>query len=145
MNGYWEINSVMIEGKEIKNYPFSGTIDYFILDEKNKGFRKKVKPKIDGSFEINMHEIKFEIEMKKNDIYLVYGKGKNFVESVVKLDSTKMILKNMDGFVYEYKRFLPNNFLLKKPATPPPFTKSMSLLSFLSFLLEDEYDCLTKS
>ena len=111
MNGYWEINSVMIEGKEIKNYPFSGTIDYFILDEKNKGFRKKVKPKIDGSFEINMHEIKFEIEMKKNDIYLVYGKGKNFVESVIKLDSTKMILKNMDGFVYEYKRFLPNNFL----------------------------------
>lgn len=111
MNGYWEINSVMIEGKEIKNYPFSGSVDYFILDEKNKGFRKKVKPKIDGSFEINMHEIKFEIEMKKNDIYLVYGKGKNFVESVVKLDSTKMILKNMDGFVYEYKRFLPNNFL----------------------------------
>ena len=111
MNGYWEINSVMIGGKEIKNYPFSGTIDYFILDEKNKGFRKKVKPKIDGSFEINMHEIKFEIEMKKNDIYLVYGKGKNFVESVVKLDSTKMILKNMDGFVYEYKRFFPNNFL----------------------------------
>ena len=111
MNGYWEINSVMIEGKEIKNYPFSGTIDYFILDEKNKGYRKKVKPKIDGSFEINMHEINFEIEMKKNDIYLVYGKGKNFVESVVKLDSTKMILKNMNGFVYEYKRFLPNNFL----------------------------------
>ncbi len=111
LNGYWEINSVMIEGKEIKNYPFSGTIDYFILDEKNKGFRKKVKPKIDGSFQINMHEMKFEIEMKKKDIYLVYGKGKNFVESIIKLDSTKMILKNMDGFVYEYKRFLPNNFL----------------------------------
>ena len=111
MNGYWEINSVMIEGKEIKNYPFSGTVDYFIIDEKNKGFRKKVKPKIDGSFEINMHEINFEIEMKKNEIYLVYGKGKNFVESVIKLDSTKMILKNMDGFVYEYKRYLPNNFL----------------------------------
>ena len=111
LNGYWKISSVQIEGKEIKNYPFSGTIDYFILDEKNKGFRKKVQPKIDGSFEINMHEINFEIEMKKNDIYLVYGKGKNFVESVIKLDSTKMILKNMDGFVYEYKRFLPNNFL----------------------------------
>ena len=111
LNGYWEISSVMIEGKEIKNYPFSGTIDFFILDEKNKGFRKKVKPKIDGSFQINMHEMKFEIEMKKKDIYLVYGKGKNFVESIIKLDSTKMILKNMDGFVYEYKRFLPNNFL----------------------------------
>ena len=108
LNGYWEISSVSIEGKEVKNYPFSGTIDYFILDE-NKGYRKKVKPKIDGSFDVTMHEIEFKIEMKKNDIYLVYGKGKNFVESIVKLDSTKMILKNMDGFFYEYKRFFPNN------------------------------------
>ena len=40
MNGYWEISSVMIEGKEIKNYPFSGTIDYFILDEKIKALEK---------------------------------------------------------------------------------------------------------
>ncbi len=111
LNGYWEINSVSIDGKEIKNYPFSGTIDYFILDKNNNGFRKKVKPKIDGSFDITMHEIEFKIEMKKNDIYLVYGKGKNFVESLVKLDSTKMILKNVDGFLYEYKRFFPNNFL----------------------------------
>ena len=110
LNGYWEISSVSIEGKEVKNYPFSGTIDYFTLDE-NNGYRKKVKPKIDGSFDITMHEIEFKIEMKKNDIYLVYGKGKNFVESIVKLDSTKMILKNMDGFFYEYKRFFPNNFL----------------------------------
>ena len=111
LNGYWEISSVSIEGKEVKNYPFSGTIDYFILDEKNNGYRKKVNPKIDGSFDITMHEINFKIEMKKNDIYLVYGKGKNFVESIVKLDSTKMILKNMDGFFYEYKKFFPNNFL----------------------------------
>ena len=110
LNGYWEISSVSIEGKEVKNYPFGGTIDYFILDE-NNGYRKKVKPKIDGSFDITMHEIQFKIEMKKNDIYLVYGKGKNFVESIVKLDSTKMILKNMDGFFYEYKRFFPNNLL----------------------------------
>jgi len=110
LNGYWEISSVSIEGKEVKNYPFSGTIDYFILDE-NNGFRKKVKPKIDGNFDITMHEIEFIIEMKRNDIYIVYGKGKNFVESIVKLDSNKMILKNMDGFFYEYKRFFPNNFL----------------------------------
>ena len=110
LNGYWEISSVSIEGKEVKNYPFSGTIDYFILGE-NNGYRKKVKPKIDGSFDVTMHEIEFKIEMKKNDIYLVYGKGKNFVESIVKLDSTKMILKNMDGFFYDYKRFFPNNFL----------------------------------
>mgnify|MGYP005748016269 FL=1 len=37
LSGYWEISSVSVSGKELKNYPFSGTIDYFILDEKNNG------------------------------------------------------------------------------------------------------------
>ena len=111
LNGYWEISSVSIEGKEVKNYPFSGTIDYFILDEKNNGYRKKVKPRLDGNFDITMHEIQFKINKQKNDIYLVYGKGENFKEKLVKLDSMKLILRNTDGLIYKYKRFYPKNFL----------------------------------
>ncbi len=111
LSGYWEISSVSVSGKELKNYPFSGTIDYFILDEKNNGYRKKVKPRLDGNFDITMHEIQFKINMQKNDIYLVYGKGKNFKEKLVKLDSMKLILRNSDGLIYKYKRFYPKNFL----------------------------------
>ena len=111
LSGYWEISSVSVSGKELKNYPFSGTIDYFILDEKNNGYRKKVKPRLDGNFDITMHEIQFKINKQKNDIYLVYGKGENFKEKLVKLDSMKLILKNTDGLIYKYKRFYPKNFL----------------------------------
>ncbi len=111
LSGYWEISSVSVSGKEVKNYPFSGTIDYFILDEKNNGYRKKVKPRLDGNFDITMHEIQFKINMQKNDIYLVYGKGENFKEKLVKLDSMKLILRNTDGLIYKYKRFYPKNFL----------------------------------
>ena len=111
LSGYWEISSVSVSGKELKNYPFSGTIDYFILDEKNNGYRKKVKPRLDGNFDITMHEIQFKINMRKNDIYLVYGKGENFKEKLVKLDSMKLILRNTDGLIYKYKRFYPKNFL----------------------------------
>ena len=111
LSGYWEISSVSLSGKELKNYPFSGTIDYFILDEKNNGYRKKVKPRLDGNFDITMHEIQFKINMQKNDIYLVYGKGENFKEKLVKLDSMKLILRNTDGLIYKYKRFYPKNFL----------------------------------
>ena len=111
LSGYWEISSVSVSGKELKNYPFSGTIDYFILDEKNNGYRKKVKPRLDGNFDITMHEIQFKINMQKNDIYLVYGKGENFKEKIVNLDSMKLILRNADGLIYKYKRFYPNNFL----------------------------------
>tara|TARA_B100000575_G_scaffold171881_1_gene137688 strand:- start:1828 stop:2205 length:378 start_codon:yes stop_codon:yes gene_type:complete len=111
LSGYWEISSVSVSGKELKNYPFSGTIDYFILDEKNNGYRKKVKPRLDGNFDITMHEIQFKINKQKNDIYLVYGKGENFKEKLVKLDSMKLILRNSDGLIYKYKRFYPKNFL----------------------------------
>ena len=98
LNGYWEIKSVSIEGKELKNYPFSGTIDYFTLDENHNGYRKKVKPRINGSFDITLHEIRFKIIRKKNDIYLVYGSGKNFTEKLVKIDSMKLNLKNVEGY-----------------------------------------------
>ena len=111
LSGYWEISSVSVSGKELKNYPFSGTIDYFILDEKNNGYRKKVKPRLDGNFDITMHEIQFKINKQKNDIYLVYGKGENFKEKLVKLDSMILILRNTDGLIYKYKRFYPKNFL----------------------------------
>ena len=41
--GYWEISSVKKDNNKIKNYPFSGTIDYFELNENlSQGFRKKV-------------------------------------------------------------------------------------------------------
>ena len=54
LSGYWEINSVTLNGKEVKNFPFSNTVDYFILNQNNSGFRKKVKPRIDGGFDINL-------------------------------------------------------------------------------------------
>ena len=43
LNGYWEITSVKKNGSKIKNYPFSGTIDYFELNKNlSEGFRKKL-------------------------------------------------------------------------------------------------------
>lgn len=111
LSGYWEINSVSKDGNKIKNYPFSGTIDYFTLDDNYTGFRKKVKPRIDGNFDINMHQISFDIEVKKNDIKLIYGKGANFTESIIKIDSANLTITNSDGYLYEYKRFYPKNYL----------------------------------
>ncbi len=126
LSGYWEIKSVSKDNSKIKNYPFSGTIDYFILDQNyESGFRKKVKPRIDGVFDITMHEIGFNIDIKKkhiikiinleitlsNSLNLVYGKGKNFSETIVKIDSTDLIIKNSDGYSYEYQRFYPKDYL----------------------------------
>ena len=125
LSGYWEIYSVKKDNKKIKNYPFSGTIDYFELNENlSEGFRKKVKPRIDGNFDVTMHQIDFSINEEKklvslfkfdlnfsNSIKLVYGQGENFTEFIVKIDSMNLIIKNSKGFNYEYKRFYPKNYL----------------------------------
>ena len=52
INGYWEIVSVSKNNEFIKEYPFSNAVDFFIIDSLNNGYRKKIKPKINGSFEI---------------------------------------------------------------------------------------------
>tara|TARA_B100001175_G_scaffold317902_1_gene337395 strand:+ start:4786 stop:5250 length:465 start_codon:yes stop_codon:yes gene_type:complete len=125
LSGYWEIYSVKKNNNKIKNYPFSGTIDYFELNENlSEGFRKKVKPRFDGNFEVTMHQIDFNIDEEKkhvslfkfdlnlgNSIKLVYGQNQNFTESVFKIDSMSLIIKNLEGFTYEYKRFYPKNYL----------------------------------
>ena len=125
LSGYWEISSVKKDNNKIKNYPFSGTIDYFELNENlSRGFRKKVKPRIDGNFDVTIHQINFNIDEEKkylrifkfdlnfsNSIRLIYGQGENFTENVVKIDSMNLIIKNTEGLSYEYKRFYPKNYL----------------------------------
>ena len=118
LSGYWEISSVKKDNNKIKNYPFSGTIDYFELNENlSQGFRKKVKPRIDGNFDITIHQINFNIDEEKkylsifkfdlnfsNSIKLIYGQGENFTENIVKIDSMNLIIKNLEGLTYEYKK-----------------------------------------
>ena len=125
LSGYWEISSVKKDNNKIKNYPFSGTIDYFELNENlSQGFRKKVKPRIDGNFDITIHQINFNIDEEKkylsifkfdlnfsNSIKLIYGQGENFTDNIVKIDSMNLIIKNLEGLTYEYKRFYPKDYL----------------------------------
>ena len=125
LSGYWEISSVKKGNNKIKNYPFSGRIDYFELNDNfSEGFRKKVKPRIDGNFDITMHQINFNIDEEKkhlrlfkfdlnfsNSIKLVYAQDENFIEYIVEIDSMNLIIKNLEGLTYEYKRFYPKNYL----------------------------------
>ena len=111
LSGYWEIESVTLNGQNVKKFPFSNTIDYFEFDDSYEGFRKKVKPRIDGSFDITMHQIKFRIEKNNGNFSLIYGKGDNFVEYITEIDSNNLIIKNKDGYLYKYKRFLQKNYL----------------------------------
>lgn len=106
INGYWEIVSVSKNNKFIKEYPFSNAVDFFIIDSLNNGYRKKIKPKINGSFEITLHEIPISIK-NSNNFYEIkyYSTGNQYTETISKLDQNRLVIKNSEGIIFSYKRF----------------------------------------
>ena len=106
INGYWEIVSVSKNNEFIKEYPFSNAVDFFIIDSLNNGYRKKIKPKINGSFEITLHEIPISIKNNNNSYEIKYfSAGNQYVETINKLDKNRLIIKNSEGIIFSYKRF----------------------------------------
>tara|TARA_B100002019_G_scaffold170745_1_gene147603 strand:+ start:609 stop:1019 length:411 start_codon:yes stop_codon:yes gene_type:complete len=106
INGYWEIVSVSKNNEFVKEYPFSNAVDFFIIDSLNNGYRKKIKPKINGSFEITLHEIPISIK-NSNNFYEIkyYSTGNQYVETISKLDQNRLVIKNSEGIIFSYKRF----------------------------------------
>lgn len=107
INGYWEIEKVILKDGEKKDYKVNETIDYFEL-KSNKGFRQKVMPQFDGTFRTN--DIKETISVNKIDnIFYInytttYGKWK---EEIIEIHDSILVLKNKDELEYHYKKFKP--------------------------------------
>ena len=50
LNGYWEISKAQMHDGIEKDYTFSSSVDYIMVNDSLKGFRKKLIPNIDGSY-----------------------------------------------------------------------------------------------
>jgi hypothetical protein len=105
LNGYWEIAKVNFPDGRQKEYNVNSSIDYIYLDGR-KGYRKKVQPKFDGTFETSNDAEMFDIG-NTNDIYvLTYSTGfSTWKEDLISLSATKFSVKNKEGITYTYKRF----------------------------------------
>ena len=105
LTGYWEIDRVEISEDSVINYKINATVDYMEFDGK-EGFRKKVKPKFDGSFKTseNKEEITARIE---NDSLRLYYKTPfdEWKETVIEAKEDKFSVLNRDGKIYYYTKF----------------------------------------
>ena len=108
IEGYWEIESVYKDDKLIKTFKISPGIDYFKINKGSKGFRKKLKPNFNGTFETSKDVLNFEIEIQNNTLFLNYNdNATKFNEEVLLASTEKLVLKNNRGFVYNYKTYKP--------------------------------------
>lgn len=111
LNGYWEIEKVILPDGNEKKYTINETFDYFQIKD-NKGFRKKVKPLLNGRFEVDEQSEKVEIVFEKDKTYMVcttpYAKWKEELQS---LSDEKMVIVNIAKAEYHYKKTAPINLL----------------------------------
>ena len=109
LNGYWEIKEVTFKDGAKKEYSINSTVDYIKLDSLT-GFRKKVVPKFNGTFETSNDAEPFHISISNDSIFMSYTNNSNTWEEVLtKLTEESFSVKNKEGLTYEYNRFEPIN------------------------------------
>ena len=110
VEGYWEIEQVKKDGKIIKTFKVNTGIDYFKINADRTGFRKKLKPNFQGTFETSEDVLNFKLKLKNNTLLLEYkDNDTTYSEEIVSASATALVLANTDGFVYHYKPYEPLN------------------------------------
>ena len=105
INGYWEIEKVVFDEGKDKDYTINESYDFFQIDSKNNGFRKKVMPQLDGTFIVNdtyeSLKVRFEDDKAYLDYITPYAK---WSEELVSISKDKMVFKNTENKEYHYKK-----------------------------------------
>lgn len=105
ISGYWEIEQVTSDKGESKTYTMNMLVDYIEIDD-NEGFRKKVAPQPDGTFNITNDAETIIVEIQDNKVQLLYSTPfDQWTETVIKADENQLVVKNENGIIYTYKRF----------------------------------------
>ena len=111
LNGYWEIEQVILPDGDKKEYKVNETIDYFKI-ENNKGFRKKVMPQLNGTYLTNDIKEDVFVEIKDGNANIQYKTNyASWKEEIVELTNEKLVIKNQQDLEYHYKR--PAKFSVK--------------------------------
>ncbi len=110
LNGYWQIDQVTFANGTAKNYTISPTIDYFEVDGL-KGFRKKVQPKFNGTFQTSNDAAYFTIMKKEANFEISYLNDKTLdnnevrTETILEISDDRFSVINQDSLTFSYKRF----------------------------------------
>ncbi len=107
LDGYWEIKQVKFPNGDTKTYEMNATVDYIEVAG-TKGYRKKVQPLIDGSFETSDDAEYFSLTERNGTFIMVYESTMAIWEEEIRsITETELWLVNEEQITYIYKRFQP--------------------------------------
>lgn len=104
LNGYWEIEKVILPDGEEKEYTANETFDFFEVKDK-KGTRKKGMQQFDGTLLTNDVSENLTIEFKDGNCFINYKTDfATWKEEIISISKEKLIVKNKSDLEYHYKR-----------------------------------------
>ncbi len=109
LNGYWEIKEVTFTDGTKKEYKMNSTVDFIFLDS-HKGYRKKVNPKFNGTFETSDDAEPLRILVDNDSIFMEYNTDLNsWKEVLLSLSNNNFSVQSEQGIRYHYQRYEPIN------------------------------------
>jgi hypothetical protein len=112
INGYWEIEKVVFDEGEDKEYATNQNYDYFQIDKNNQGIRKKVAPQLDGTFLVDDSFEKVSIRFQEDKAYLDYATPyMKYTEEIIALSAEELVVLNAQKKEYHYKKATAINIL----------------------------------
>lgn len=111
INGYWEVEKVVFDSIDDKEYGMNEVYDYFEIKD-NKGIRKKVKPQLDGTFLVNDAFENVTVRFADDKVFLDYTTPyMKWSEEVIALSAEELVLLNKSKMEYHYKKATAVNVL----------------------------------
>ena len=112
INGYWEIEKVVFDKGEDKEYAANQNYDYFQIDKNNQGIRKKVAPQLDGTFLVDNSFEKVSVRFQDNKAYLDYVTPyMKYTEEIIALTADELVVLNAQKKEYHYKKATAINIM----------------------------------
>ena len=112
INGYWEIEKVVFDQGEDKEYSANQNYDYFQIDKNNQGIRKKVAPQLDGTFLVDDSFEKVRVRFQDDKAFLDYATPyMNYTEEIIALTADELVVLNAQKTEYHYKKATAINIL----------------------------------
>ncbi|MEE9364914.1 MAG: lipocalin family protein [Cellulophaga sp.] len=109
LNGYWEIKKVTFPDGTTKEYKASMTIDYIEIDN-NKGFKKKMQPKFDGTYTTTNDTEYFSILNSDGALAMVYKNNlSEWKEQIKTISENSFSVLSEENVTYTYNRYQPIN------------------------------------
>ncbi len=109
LNGYWEIKQVGLPDGTLKEYTINTTVDYIEVKDLS-GFRKKVYPQLDGTFDTSNDVETFSLIQGPDGIEIHYKtEHSEWTEKLLALNDGSFTVTNAENKTYTYHRFQPIN------------------------------------